>query len=52
MREDTTNFLLNPALRDEFSEVSHYDAHQIIRQAVEAALGDLPEGKCKNAPLH
>ena len=39
MREDRTIPFVNPALRDELSELVREGARQIIRQAVEAELG-------------
>ena len=39
MREDTTISFMNPAFRDELSELVREGARQIIRQAVEAELG-------------
>ena len=39
MREDTTISFMNPAFRDELSELVREGAQRIIRQAVEAELG-------------
>ena len=38
MDKDTTVTFLNPAFRDELSEVVRHGARKIIRQAVEAEL--------------
>ena len=43
MREDTTIPFVNPAFRDELSDLVREGAQRIIRQAVEAELGAFQE---------
>ncbi len=43
MQEDTTIPFVNPAFRDELSELLRAGAQRIIRQAVEAELRNFPE---------